>query len=217
MKPSLRHEATRTAYLAALRETGIHSRAAVAVDIDPAVTCMYRRTHPDFGAACAAVLEEVGGQQGRAFFRWTARRRQGFLERFAETGNATRSALDIGTTIASVMQLRRTDAEFAGAWATAKQEAAQRLQDKVFDGVMNGFVRTETTGDRVRRTVYQRPDLMHRLATQLNAGDNRYKTIVLTPEIVEDARERVERRIREESAEKAEAIAAARALPAPGA
>ncbi len=215
MKPSLRHEATRTAYLAALRETGLHARASAAVDLDPAATCMYRKHHPDFGAACAAVLEETGGRRPRAFFRWTARRRQDFLERFAETGNATRSALDIGTTVHSVMQLRRTNASFAGDWATAKQEAAQRLADKVMDGAMNGFVRTETLGDRVRRIVYQRPELMHRLATQLGAGNNRWKTITLTPEVVEDARERVERRIREESNEKADAIAAARALPAP--
>ena len=219
MKHALNDPEIRARYLEALRQTGVHSQASVAVGLEPAWTCRYRKRVPEFAAECGRVMAEAGAFAPRPFVRWTPRLQQRFLEAYAASGNASAAALGCGMTLDKVFQRRRHDAGFNADWADARNLAAQRLMDKVFEGAMHGFVRTETVDGRTKRIVYQRPDLMHKLADKLVSATGRHRMLEITPELVERAHaqeaRRIEFAVEQRLAEMAEAAnAAAAAEPA---
>lgn len=82
---------------------------------------------------------------------WTAKRRQRFLDRLAETGNVSTAAALIGCSRSGVYEQRNNDPEFSAAWDVALEVAADALEAearrRALDGVEEPvFHRGETCG-----------------------------------------------------------------------
>ncbi len=214
---SLRDAAVRAAFLDHFRATSLITAAARRAGVSVAQVSVRRRDDADFRAAVLAVRGDLSRPlPQRRFVRLTADRRAAFLAALGQHGSVERAADAAGVGVSAVTLLRRRDAVFSGNWAAAKNEALDRVEDRLFDAVLHGFTRTETVNGVTRTTRTQNAAAMFRLLARRAKADSRYKTLLLTPEIVEDARERVERRIREEAAERAAQLAApGLALPPP--
>jgi|GEM_PF-1980072 len=214
---SLRDAAVRAAFLDHFRATGLITAAARLTGVSVPQVSVRRRDDAEFRAAVLAVRNDLSRPLPlRGFVRLTAARRAAFLTALGQHGSVQRAAAAAGVGVSTVSLLRRRDAAFSGNWAAAKNEALDRVEDMLFDAVLQGFTRTETVNGVTRTTRTQNAGAMFRMLARRARTDSRYKTIVLTPEIVEDARERVERRIREAAAEQAAQMAApGLPLPAP--
>lgn len=211
---SLRNADVRAAYLKVYRDTGFHSHACRAVGVGCTTAAHYRSDHPEFAASCAAIDRRrttplVYARRRRP----TAAARVVFLTTLAAGGNVDAAAVRAGITTGHVYTMRSHSADFAADWAAARNRALDRVEDVLFDGVLNGFTRTETVGEVVKIVVVQRPDVMLRLlGTRRNADRPGLRTLELTPELLASARAKLERQLRHAAAS-GNADAAIAALP----
>ena len=196
-RPSLRDAAIRAAYLEAYRSSGFHRLAAIAVGVTANAAASYRAVAPEFRLVCAAIDAARNGPLPRApYQRWTRAKSEVFLAAVAASGNVAEAARRAGLTVPNVYKRRRENADFAADWAVARNQALDRVEDKLFAGVFGGFKRIETLGKVIRTIVTQRPDAMFRLlATRRSADRSGVRTIDITPAMLLSARNKLERQL----------------------
>ena len=198
IRGALGNPEVRAAYLVAYRAVGYHSQASRSVGVTDSAARGYRATHPDFKAACAAIDRERLAPLPRVQRRRpSAAMCAEFFTTLADRGSVEAAADRAGLSVPQVYKLRAHRADFATEWAVARNRALDRVEDRLFDGVLNGFTRTETVGEVVRTIVTQRPEIMFRLLeTRRNAARPGVRTIDLTPELLASARAKIERQLR---------------------
>ena len=181
MANRLTDAAVRTRFIEAYGVCGIVTQAAAAAGISSDHVRGHRQRHPGFAAECAAaVAGKVRAKQ--SFKRLTAPRRAAFLEALAHAGSVTAACLATGIFPGAVYAARRADAAFAADWADAREHAMDRVEDKLFEASLNGFVETiEKDGVTTTRHT-QRPAAMFKLlAMRRRAGRSGSRMVELTP------------------------------------
>lgn len=193
MQLSLRTESVRTEFLAALAASGFVNRAAARAGISVSAVGQYRRRHPEFDAAVAAAV--TGPAAKPDYQRWTPAVEDSFFEALAEVGNATAAARLAGVTYSSASARRTRRNDFAARWAQAKNMAAERVEDLLFDGALNGFTRTVVRNGISRTTRTQNAAAMFKLLERQRSYD-RPRLLELTPEVIASGRAKFDRMVR---------------------
>lgn len=156
-----------------------------------------RERDPDFATRWSKALRATRPFRGQPV-AWTRARKQAFLDALAETGSAKAAAQAIDSPVVTPFVVRQHDADFAAAWATVRRDLAQRIDDALIDGALNGFEDVvEVAGEVVRRTRRADPRMMLKLVERIEADQrsNGGKWIELTPERVAAARRTLLRRL----------------------
>lgn len=192
-RPEVRKRLLRT-----LAATGNMTRAAKAAGVTLNAVNYQRTVDKGFDARVrAATATATGGGPVRTYRTWDEATCKAFLVELAEHGSVARAATVVGGSQAGVYDVRNRDSEFAYAWSQAKLQAQDRIEDALFDGALNGYVEIRTAVDGATTTVHrQRPDIMLKLVARRDAGRTRFKTIELSPQVLESARRKLEHRTR---------------------
>lgn len=196
MRPSMLSPQVRADFLDALADCGTISAAAARVGVPLTMVAARRKADAEFAAAVTA-RHHRPGQKRPPMTRAEGRQaRARFLAVLGETGQVQRALVASGLPFPTAYAARQRDAVFAAEWASARNRALDRVEDRLFDGALNGFRRSETFQGKTRVTVSQSPATMFKLLGRRSREGGRYKTIELTPELVADAHDRVRRYIR---------------------
>ena len=192
MQLSLRTPKIRADFLRALAETGFVSHAAAAVGISLSSVNQYRRRHADFAAACDAA--RAGPDAKPAYARWTPEMEAVFLTALGHTGSVAGAARRAGTTVSNAFRRRNSIPAFAARWSQAKHDAADRVEDVLFEAALNGFKTvTERCGVVVTRTA-QRADAMFKLLERRRPVTGS-RMVDVGPQALLEARNKFERYI----------------------
>ncbi len=196
MANKLTDAAVRARFIKVYARTGSLAHSAAAASVDLVHARNFRRRHADFAAECT----RAGTSTAPARRRWlpmTLRRRAAFIAALADAGSVLKACERSGVSDGTVYWLRRNDATFAADWADARDRALDRVEDKLFEASLNGFVETvEKEGvTTTRRT--QRPAAMFKLlAMRRRPGRSGGRMVELTPALIASARTRYDAALR---------------------
>jgi hypothetical protein len=79
----------------------------------------------------------------------TNTRQERFLKALSDTGSVTAAVAAAGTSRSRVYELRRSDLEFAAAWDTAEEIAADRLEDEARRRAVEGVPEPLVSGGKI--------------------------------------------------------------------
>lgn len=207
------------AYFKALDETRQLTRAAQAVGVEPSSATRYRRRNPAFEAQVNETLgRPIDYDNRRRTFSLPKQRI--FLEALAQSGCARTAAEAADVSWTAPYWLRTHDMGFAAAWASARDEAADRAYGRLLHQAIHGFEKTETLGGVEKHIVSHEAATVLRLLEHHAAERSRQpgtgRFVEITPERVAEARTTLLRRLTNGGTltTMAEAIARAAAIPA---
>jgi hypothetical protein len=195
MRSKLDDPKTRARFLKAYAKTSNMAAAARAAGLNAALVGTYRHKHADFRAECDAAVAGVARRRVLQT-NWTPASRETFLAALAEVGSVQRAAQRTGLIVDSAYHLRRRDAAFAAAWAEARDRAMDRVEDKLFEAVLDGFEQTVETGGVVTTRRTQHASAMFRLLDRRARPGRTARTLELTPALLAEARDRFEAALR---------------------
>ncbi|QXQ05436.1 hypothetical protein KX816_14455 [Sphingosinicellaceae bacterium] len=198
-KVCLTTPAVRAVLLKALAATGNMTRAAKVAGVTRNAVNHQRRADKRFDAQIRAATATANGAAWRvhSYRAWDAATCAAFLVSLAGHGSVARAATEVGGSQSGAYDVRNRDADFAYGWAKAKLQAHGLIEDALFEGAVAGYVETRTAADGATTTIHrQRPDIMLKLVARGDAGRTRYRTIELSPHMLESSRRKLERRTR---------------------
>ena len=155
--------------LAELEQTGRATASCLTAGVHPGTVCEWRKKYADFAEAWSAALARFTtarmaalAQPARTtrYARWTAGKIDRFIDRLAATGSEMAAARAVGMSRVAVYRLRRRDAAFRAAWASAVDQGYAQVEIGMIDEAING-VPPRADGDRpagserLRNSVYQ--------------------------------------------------------------
>lgn len=142
--------------LRALDQTRILTLAARECRVGVKTVARARASDRAFDAEVTAILAKPS-LPARRFNPFLPADRQRFLDALATSGCVQHAADATPVPACTAYALRRRDRQFAAAWADARDDARDRAYGRMLKGAIDGFVRTETVVDGVKRIVSHDP------------------------------------------------------------
>jgi len=152
-----------------------------------------RKVDPDFNARWLAA-QNVRVDYRKPQEAWTNRDGEDFLEAMVETGSVAAAARKLGVGESTAYAVRNRDRDFNAAWAAAKLQMAEKIDDRLIEGALHGYEEVTTIdGREVKRVRRANPRMMLRMVERIEAdkrsGGNKF--IELTPERIAKARNKL--------------------------
>ena len=155
------HPQAMAAFVAALEEGGSVAAAARAAGCSAGTAYNRRRADAAFRSAWDAAVEKAGRpwliatRNGRTLQKWkprgvkfTTERKETYLAYFAATCDSDEAARRAGVCDSTVYTHRRTDPEFAAAWAEALDQGYARLEAELARQRLAALARFKAAVDR---------------------------------------------------------------------
>lgn len=189
--------ARQDAFIERLRAGHTVTAACRQIKVHPTQFYNQRPRDPEFAARWdAAKSEKVQYRKPESPF--TNDMRDAFLAAMVEHGSAAAAARATGVVLATAYAARNRDMDFAAAWAVARRQIAEQIDDRMLEGALHGYEETvEVDGQVVRRTRRANPRMMLKIVERIEADrrSNGGKWIEITEESVLAARRTMLRRL----------------------
>lgn len=197
MTDTLYDAAVRARFVAAFADTLGVAGAAAATELTIGHARYYFQSRPTFAAECRAAARAAGRPALRNRQRVSPALRATFLTALAEVGSVAAACRDSGIKPQSAYHIRRTDADFAADWADAREQARERIEDKLFEAALGAFEQTtEKDGVVTTRRSQNAAAMFKLLALRRTPSATGGRVIELTPALIASARAKYEAALR---------------------
>jgi hypothetical protein len=147
----------------------------------------------------AKPMELRGGKKPQLILRrrgrFTKAKQDRFFATLAATCNVSAACRRARVSLDTVYEHRKKSAAFRARWAAAVAEAYAKLELMMIERMMNGTVKTVTRRDGATETIQEYPNHIAMLLLRLHRGAAAEAEAEHDPQDIEEARERLARRL----------------------